>query len=487
MISSIILIPIYLKFIPIETYGAWLATGNILVWITALDPGLSAVLQQQIAVAYGKKDFQAISEIIIGSLLLTASIVCLIMGFGYIAGEYLPRMLNITSMVDIDIIMEAFFLAVIGTGLMIISYSVISINKGFLSSVGVGNIGLIMTVLSLFLTVALLYNDFGLIAIPLSLIFRGTGFIIGNIGYLIWRLSRESIPIYFSFNGVRKLTLLMSYTFLGKMGGVIANNMDLFVVSRYFGPESVAMLSLTRKGPDISRTFVERPPVAFMPAVSHLVGAGEIEKAKILLVRLIRILLWILAPIVGSFIFLNDDFVGLWVGQALFAGMNINIIICVSVLLAMVTNSLANLCFALGNIRGNSIVAFIQSSLTAILVIVGAKYYGIVGVVLSPVISMAIISLWYFPSTFSRLLKMTHIEKMNIAKEILRILTISFPLTIIYSMLNISGWFQFIVIVLAYVSSYALGLYFISGELKIEVKGVIRLIDSKCKRRESNQ
>ena len=44
VIWSIVLVPLYLKFIPLDIYGAWLATGNIVAWLSIMDPGLSAVL-----------------------------------------------------------------------------------------------------------------------------------------------------------------------------------------------------------------------------------------------------------------------------------------------------------------------------------------------------------------------------------------------------------------------------------------------------------
>ena len=64
IVSGIILIPLYLKFIPLDLYGAWLATGNILAWITIIDPGLSSVMQQKIAVAFGSKKKDEVSQIV---------------------------------------------------------------------------------------------------------------------------------------------------------------------------------------------------------------------------------------------------------------------------------------------------------------------------------------------------------------------------------------------------------------------------------------
>ena len=39
-VNSIVMVPVHLHFISASAYGAWLATGNILVWLTAIDFGL---------------------------------------------------------------------------------------------------------------------------------------------------------------------------------------------------------------------------------------------------------------------------------------------------------------------------------------------------------------------------------------------------------------------------------------------------------------
>src|SRR4028118_387842 len=64
IINSLILLPLYLKNIRADTLGIWLATGNILAWMTLADPGIGDVLQQKIAELRGKKLSSEISQTI---------------------------------------------------------------------------------------------------------------------------------------------------------------------------------------------------------------------------------------------------------------------------------------------------------------------------------------------------------------------------------------------------------------------------------------
>ena len=61
-IGGLVTLPTYLSHIPIEMYGAWLATGNIIAWATVVDPGLSTLTLQMVAQAYGKNDLVDVGE-----------------------------------------------------------------------------------------------------------------------------------------------------------------------------------------------------------------------------------------------------------------------------------------------------------------------------------------------------------------------------------------------------------------------------------------
>ncbi len=473
MVSGIFMVPLYLKFLGVDIYGVWLATGNILVWLTAIDPGISTVLQQRIAEAYGKKDFQGLTDYLTAGLVITAVIVIFMILLGFLFARFLPSLLNLPFTIDAALIQKAFIMALIGSTLIVFSCSIIAVNQGLQGSLGVGIIDAVVTTLSISLTVFLLYGGFGLLGITVSQIFQGIGLILGNSGYLFWRIQSEKLGYSFSFRKVSNVARLIAYTFWGRIGGVVANNMDLIVVSRFLGPETVAMLNLTRKAPDMSRMFIERPAVAFMPAVSHLFGAGEIMKAKPVLLRLLQMIIWSLGLVVGCYLALNDDFVRLWVGPALFAGQTINLIICITVLTQVIVCSLASLCFALGNIKGNSLISLVQSLLQIPLVIFGVKYFGILGAVLAPLIPLLVVQAWYFPLTFSKLLDLVQQDRNDIVREILCVMLASIPLTLAFTLVYPTGWLYFIAIVAAFCFIYISALYLASGPFRTEINHAI--------------
>src|SRR3954449_195549 len=82
--NSLILLPLYIKYINTNTLGVWLATTAILNWMTLADPGIGEVLQQNLAEYRGRKQYDEIGKSI-GSGLVSSGIIVLVaimVGYG---------------------------------------------------------------------------------------------------------------------------------------------------------------------------------------------------------------------------------------------------------------------------------------------------------------------------------------------------------------------------------------------------------------------
>lgn len=467
-VSGLVLVPLYLEYISLADYGAWLATGNILAWVSMLDPGLSTVLQQRVGVAYGSQDFPAIRALLSGGLVLSAIFASLPPIIALLIAQHLSGWLDLPKAVNTALIIKAFSFAAVGTGFSLWSYSVTAINQGLLSSRGIGSIYLVVHIADILITLFLLHSGFGLMAVAFGFISRGVGLFVGNVGYLFWRLSKERIGFAFSRKKMGELSALLTFTSISRAVSVVANNIDSFIVARQLGVELTPVLSLTRKGPELSRALVDRPAIAFMPAISNLVGSGDLDKARSVLLRLTFIMLWAIGLIATGFLAFNDDFVRLWVGPHLFAGGTINLIICLTMLVAAICNYLSNLCISLGDIKKNSIVMFVQSSLFMGLVIVGTRYYGLLGTVLAPLVSLLVVSIWYYPRAFSRLLKLPPEAGRAVFCEVFRVLLISALLAAFFAQTNPKTWKVFVAFVFADCFLFGCTLWIFSRSFRLE-------------------
>ena len=463
------MVPLYLQFIPVNIYSLWLASGNILAWMAATDPGLTIVLQQQIGNAYGKKDYTKVKTIIGGGLLFSIIVFVTIIIFGIIITQYLPDLLNITSVQKNELIIEVFSLAVFGTALMIFSFGLAAINSGLQGSIIVGVINNLVAIASILVTFYLLHFGFGLLALALSLVFSGVCYSAFQGIYLFVRVYKEKIGISFSLQGMKDLGKLLSYTFVSRALTTVANNIDLVVVAKILGPGSVAILAFTRKSCDMSKELINQPTVAFQPAISHACGTGDIEKLADILTRLINILIWLSCFIVGGVVCFNEAFVHLWVGSDFYAGNTVNFAICIALALAIVSNSLSQICFSLGDVKGTSAVVGLQAFLFIPLVIVGTEYFGILGAVCASIVSPFFVTLWYFPRKFIRLLNLSSQNIKVITTQIFLCVSIIFTLTYLFSFFNYSNWWEFLLFVGSYTISYIAIMLCLSVSFKREV------------------
>lgn len=475
IVWGVLLVPIYLKYIPLGTYGAWLATGNIVAWLTVVDPGISDVMRQQVGRAYGAGETQKLNEYLSSGTLLSLIACLIILIAGLASKNLIIDLITIQDLNSITTIKNAFILSVLGSSLLIFSFGFIAFNQGLLSSVGIGLIYVVATVASLVINVVLLIRGYGLISIPISLNIRALGLIAGNIVYIFWRYSQESLRFRFSINGFFPLARLVGFNILGRLGNVMSTQIDTFLVARYLGAEVAPILNLTKKGPELSRMFVERPPIAMLPAITNAWASGEYNKVRTNTSRLFIIVIWMIGLIIAGFIIFNKSFVSLWVGQNLYAGNSINIFICFGILLTMVASITSNIYFALGNIKETSKINFIQSIITVITLYLGVKYFGMFGLVLAQILSLLVYSAWYFPYKTLKFIKYDVSLLKLIQKEIVGVVLIS-ALTVIifFERISITSWISFFIFVIIVAITYMILLLLLSKLFRKEASAILK-------------
>jgi len=406
-VTGIVLVPLYLRNIPADLYGAWSASGNVLVWMTLIDPGLSVVLQQRVATAYGQQDRSAVSGWIVSGVWITIGIALLILLVGMATSFFFAGWMHLPPTIDQAALVHAFRWAVVGSALMVFSYSINSINQGLQSSLAIGLIFVAASLVRLILVIILLGFGLGLLAIAVPTAIMSLLLLCGNLIYLHVRLRNDSVALSWTPTRIRELAGLISFTGMARFGSVLVNNVDLFLVARMLGPDNVNVLRFTRTGPDISRTIVERPFAAIQPTLAHLLGSGDVDRAREILLRLLRLSIWVLALCAGGFLVFNNEFVRLWVGTRFYAGNQVNLLLTVSFAVAMITSLMAGLCFSAGEIRRISLSGFTQALIYLPLALAGGHWFGLRGFVAASIFSLLVTQGWYIPRVFARVFRVT--------------------------------------------------------------------------------
>jgi O-antigen/teichoic acid export membrane protein len=477
--QGLLLVPLYLKYIPVDVYGSWLATGNILAWISTVDPGLTIVMNQQISFYYGKRDLQEVGKLIGSGLILSCLVLIGALSFGFFSSLFLIDILNITEQTDVLIISKAFNYAFIGASFMLFSFAISAINYGLQSSLSVGLINTTTIFLSIILTIGLLNAGYELMAIAYSLVFSGVSLVICNLFYLFFRLYTEKIIVSVSFNSVGQLSKLLALTLFSRVSGIISNNIDLLLVSRFLGPEILTAYAMSKKPVEISKELINQPVVGYQSVISNMKGSMEMYKLRVMLSRLIVLLIWITVYVIGGLISFNSGFVNLWVGESYFIGSHLNLILCIGAALGIFTQSAGYFTIALGDIKGSSIAGALQSVLYIPLIYFGLVYFGLYGLVFAPIISLIFTTTWFYPHSIQNILRFSSNEMRTFLCQLLYSLFAAFIGIVVFFFVDIRGRVEFCVNAVLYTVLYAAFLFCISELFRLKIKELLCLFKKK--------
>lgn len=376
--NSILLLPLYLKHIDATTLGIWLATGNVLGWITLVDPGVGEVLQQRIAELRGRNENDEVGKMI-GSGFIASGLVLLVsIGFGFLCYLFLGNILN-KDISQYPHLSMAIILTVFSTGMSLVSFSLSGINQGMLNSAPVAIASLAANFLFLFINLAFLFLGFGVMSIAIANLCRGVFINLYNIAALLRLLKKVGLRVKYEYNYFRQFIKIFSFTSVSKIITGLSYSVDMIVLARYIAPASITLYEVNRRPVNISYSLVGRHSVALMPLISHAQGSGDRVAIAALINKQFKFYSYA-AMFVGFMFFFNySNLITAWTGRGNYAGTTITSFLIINFFIGLLGYFMANVGYALGDIKMNSLFNIVRSLCYGVCVFFAAKYYGIPG------------------------------------------------------------------------------------------------------------
>ncbi len=396
LVQGILLVPLYVHYIPVPLYGAWLATGNILVWVLLIDPGYSEVVQQRVGHSYGTGDHRLVGEYAGIGLFMSVLISLAVVIIGAAVFPWLGWITNLPA-ADLAALREAYLFALLGTACTMMSFGSMAINLGLLGGFGLYALTVVGNIAGILMILWSLVNNLGVLSLGLGAFARGFGLLVCGLGYWLWRWRMEKLKLSWNWHRLREMLGLTGTFFIGKLTNQLSDNVSAVLLARYLGAVHVPVYALTERGITLARSLAIRYSSAIMPTLTNLNGAGQYDQARILVLRLSHASSWNMGLLLAGFLALNQQFVSLWVGERLYAGHTVNALLCLGGVATMMTSIFRNLLIALGYIRQFSHVMTVQSVLSIGLMWLGGKYYGMVGMAVAPLAAALLTGLWLGP------------------------------------------------------------------------------------------
>ena len=415
--NGVLIIPLYLHYIKSPLFGAWLATGNVMTWLSIADPGVGDVLLQKVANALGKNDKKEIGLAVTSGFVISIIAFTIVVIGGLVSSAYIINGINYKGN-DAAELLNSFQIALVGTCFTMLANTSNNILIGFQKTKEFGFYSTIISLLSILLNVVLLIMGAGLYSLAYAFLFRGVVGLLYSLGYSYIVLKQHQIPYILNKKYTKSLSSIFLYTFGGKIFNAVSGNVDLVIISRFLGPQAVILLELSRRPIKIVIGFVNNISIASLPALSHLSGSDDVVRIKKVFMESILLIIWITGFIIGGFLLFNGILISLWAGAIHYFGKANNVFSCFSFYFLSLTYAISTILYCFGDIKKNNVVAMVRNVFYLIVVIFLVKNFGITGEIMSFLLSIILLNCTYYPYRIIKLAKFNNQEVMVFVKEL---------------------------------------------------------------------
>ena len=376
--NALILLPLYLHKIDSATLGLWLATGNILAWMTLADPGVGDVLQQKIALLRGQKNNEEINKTI-GSGIITSMFILLFSVLAGILFYFLIGKIINKDVSQYEGLQVALLISIVATGMSLVSFSLSGINQGLQNSAQVAISSLSANFVFLFANVILLYLGYGVISIAFANLCRSFYINIYNIISLKKQLKRDLLVISYNIAHLKQFVKIFSFTSFSRIIGGFSASLDMLVLARFIAPSMITIFEINKRPISMSQSLVGRHSVALMPLISHENGKGNHQGIKKLIYTQFKYYSFAAIFIGFGFLFNYGNLIILWTGEGKYAGSLVVNLLIATFFFTLIGYFMSNMAYALGDIKMNSFIVICKGVVMGILYYFAGKFYGLIG------------------------------------------------------------------------------------------------------------
>jgi hypothetical protein len=182
-IQAVVLIPLYLQAIGPRLYGAWLGSGDILIWMQALDFGIPNLMIQRIGAAHGRNDSSAVGHYFATGALALGLVAMVLCAGGIALSFALPQWMGLHGL-EAQTLQSCFAIGVVASALNVFMNSVVGYSRGVQDTVAMNAVQVASSIAGFAVSLILLAINQGLWAIALGLLVRSLVFSIGSLVFV---------------------------------------------------------------------------------------------------------------------------------------------------------------------------------------------------------------------------------------------------------------------------------------------------------------
>jgi O-antigen/teichoic acid export membrane protein len=397
VVQGVVMVPLYLRHIGPGMYGAWLASGDLLGWLSLLNMGVAGVVTQRMAAAHGRGDRPVLGAYYGTGLLVQAGLVAVLMALAAAAAPFIPGWLGLHG-AQARLLSGCFAGAGVATGLGIMATLAGTLPLAVQRMAFNVAATLACTLAGVAVTLWLLLTGGGLWALVWGMLARNGLLLLALAAHAAAVMRREGTRARVRAPVLRDLGSLAGSTLLTMLGNTAAGRCDALLVAVVFRPELATVYVLTRRAAEIVSMFLARIGGSVYPGFAHLVGSGRLPRARQVLAQVDRGYLAAGALCVALYMALNRTFMELWVGPAQYGGHLLTVLLGLNVLLVGRAALITYLLGGSGQIRQSARIIFAEAvvrvaAMLALLLLLGMPGMPLAGIATTAV-SAAVALAW---------------------------------------------------------------------------------------------
>jgi O-antigen/teichoic acid export membrane protein len=405
-LQAVILIPLYLRVIGPRVYGAWLGSGDFLVWMQAFDLGLPNFIIQRIGAAHGRKDTKLVAEYFATGALSLAVVAVIVQLIALMLAMSIPGWMGLRG-AEAHVLQSCFFLGSIAASMNIFLNSVVGFSRGVQKTTLMNTFQILASICGFVGSLILVLEKSGLWAIPLGMLIRTSVLSVGATIFVLMELKRERMFRYFRirFQLLREVLAIIPATALGGLSYAAMNQSETALVAIMYGPEMAAVFSITRKAIDLARSLVDTIGVAAYGSFAHLVTSDQRHRAMHVHSEITSLRISLATAIAAAYVAVNWGVVSLWVGQANFGGLLLTILIALQFIVVGGSYLMNYLYRAAGAVMKGSVALLAESMVRVPLMVVLLYTIGLPGIPLAGIVTASFFGVWMYRRTSLELSK----------------------------------------------------------------------------------
>jgi O-antigen/teichoic acid export membrane protein len=446
IINGLILVPLYLTYFSVGTYGSYLSSGNIVGMLGLLEGGMSFVLTQKLSNCYVKKNFNEFSKILGSGLFMSLSIFLLLVSIGLILFPFISDWVKAEPN-ESENIQYAFLFSAIGAGLNIVYHNISSVFQALLKVSVSGFANIISIIVGIASTLLGLKFGLGVVAIPLGVLIRGGVGVFILVITLMKFLMEEKFPrIQIDKLITRDLVRSVLPMFGGGIAKSLVTNSQLLIITNFINPTASAIFFITGRIYQVCDSFLAPVGSSIFSSISQIVGQGNKEIIKKNIVKIFFIFNVFSVFILSlSFVF-NSTFVSLLLGENKYGGNMLSLFLCVNMLFYTRFNFLSVNLYALG-VFGKTIMYDVIGGLLRLIIIFSSiKYIGYIALPIAEFLSTTFLTGYFLNKLLIGKIELKGKEKLNFIFSGSTLFVIVFLISFIwiYFLTKINNWFLFV-------------------------------------------